>query len=64
MEFVTRFQCAVCGKITGGRLPRHGDGTFYFPRHHASLHGDPCPGIFEGAEWVQVPVVQKPVRPA
>lgn len=42
-----RVKCAVCGKLTAGRLPRkgrhEGDGTLWYPRRHN------CPGdIIEG----------------
>lgn len=64
MELTTRFQCSVCGTLTGRRVIQNRDGMFCFPRYHASLHGNPCPGIFEEATEVKVPSVQKPIRPA
>ncbi|AFU88230.1 hypothetical protein CcrColossus_gp360 [Caulobacter phage CcrColossus] len=52
-----RFQCVRCGKLTGGRRPRDGigpgDGSYYWPRRHKSDLGDPCPGIYDEAEWVE-----------
>lgn len=43
----TAIQCAVCGKMTQGRLPREGghkgDGTFWFPRRH-KIGGLDCAG--------------------
>lgn len=47
-----KVQCAVCGKVTAGRLPRigkhKGDGTFFYPRRH-KVNGKDCPGnIQEG----------------
>lgn len=50
---VTRFKCTICGKVTTGRKPRGGDGTFYFPRSHPGADGKPCPGNVEEAEWVE-----------
>jgi len=47
-----RFRCVVCGKITAGRLPREGDGTFYYPRRHKK-DGFPCPGNVYEAEWIK-----------
>jgi hypothetical protein len=53
----TKFKCAVCGKITAGRLPiqnKHkGDGSFRFPRRHY-VNGKLCDGVFEEAEWVDI----------
>jgi len=53
----TRFKCAVCGKLTAGRVPRDGrhvgDGTFRFPRRHR-VGGEACPGNIVEAEWVDV----------
>lgn len=55
--FDLRFRCPTCNKLTAGRRPREGrnrgDGTFYYPRWHASPLGDPCPGVFAEAEWVE-----------
>ena len=55
---ITRFRCAVCGKLTAGRLPRDGrhtgDGTFWFPRRHDGADGRPCPGNIKEAELVDV----------
>ena len=47
----TRFRCAVCGKLTAGRFPHLGDGTFYYPRRH-QVDGADCPGNIIEAEWV------------
>lgn len=44
-----RFRCAVCGKPTAGRLPRGGDGTFYYPRRHQGPDGKPCEGNYREA---------------
>jgi hypothetical protein len=49
-----KFKCSVCGKLTAGRLPSGGDGSFYFPRRHKGSDGRPCPGNIEEAEWVTV----------
>ena len=52
-----RFKCPKCGKLTAGRMPRDGigpgNGTFYYPRRHKSEFGDPCPGSYDEAEWVE-----------
>lgn len=57
--FVTRFKCAVCGKLTAGRMPRihsrhEGDTSARWPRWHA-VNGKVCDGNFKEAEWVDVP---------
>lgn len=62
MSHRLRVRCVVCGKVSGGRLPRlpwgrHGtgrvgDGTFRFPRRHKGPDGQPCPGNIEEAEWL------------
>ena len=50
---MTKFKCAVCGKVTVlGRLPRNGDGTFYFPRRHRA-NGKPCEGNTQEAQWIE-----------
>lgn len=56
-----RYQCVKCGKLTAGRRPRehgrhYGDGSFFYPRRHKSAHGDPCPGVYEEATWVEAVV--------
>jgi len=51
---ITRYKCAVCGKLTDGRLPKEGDGSFYYPRRHKGINGQPCPGNVIEAEWVEV----------
>ena len=48
-----RFRCTSCGKLTAGRFPRGGDGTFYFPRRHQA-GGQLCLGSYSEAEWVEV----------
>lgn len=54
---ITKFKCALCGKITSGRLPRQGrhigDGTLRFPRRHKN-NGSPCDGNVIPAEWVDI----------
>lgn len=56
---ITRFRCRVCGKLTAGRIPREGryvgDLSARFPRRH-NVNGQPCPGIIEDAEWIDVPL--------
>lgn len=54
-----RFRCVVCGKLTGGRRPRGGDGTLYYPRRHKGEDGQRCEGIYEEAEWVNAQVPDK-----
>jgi len=49
----TRFKCVVCGKLTAGKVPVAGDGSQRYPRKHASEYGDPCPGCFIFADWVE-----------
>lgn len=53
---MTRFKCAVCGKVTTGRLPggRRGaaDGTARFPRRHMT-DGAPCAGNTIEAVWIE-----------
>jgi len=59
----TKYKCSSCGKLTSGRLPtkhrQKGDGSFMFPRRHASIQGDPCPGIYEEATWVDVEILDR-----
>lgn len=50
----TRFRCVVCGKFTAGKVPPAGDLSERFPRRHKSEYGDPCPGVYQFAEWVDV----------
>ena len=45
------FQCVICGKLTAGRFPKGGDGTFIFPRKHRH-NGKSCHGTFYEARWV------------
>lgn len=66
---VTRFKCAVCGKVTAGRVPvnprnhrERGDGTFRYPRKHRGPDGKPCPGNSQEAKWVNVPRAGQAVR--
>lgn len=49
----TKFECAYCGKITGGRKPKRGDGTGRYPRKHRA-DGRICEGTFSPANWVDV----------
>lgn len=50
----TRWKCTVCGKLTVGRLPKGGDGSFYFPaRHKAEDDEAACPGNYQQAELVE-----------
>ena len=56
---ILRYKCAVCGKISGGRIPKNGDGTLVFPRKHYNQNdtsGDYCKGCYEEAEWVEVKI--------
>lgn len=50
----TLFQCAVCGKMTAGRVSRQGgeagDLSHRFPRRH-KRNGADCPGNIEEAKW-------------
>jgi len=48
---ITKFKCAVCGKISTGRTPKDGDGSFRYPRRH-KINGVVCEGVYEEAEWV------------
>ena len=58
MKRVTKFKCVVCGKLTAGRMPRSGrevgDTTARWPRRH-KVNGVQCPGVWQEAEWVDVP---------
>jgi hypothetical protein len=53
----TKFKCAVCGKLTTGRIPgtgrggTKGDTSFRFPRRH-KVNGKDCPGNIIEAEWI------------
>ena len=57
---MTRYKCVRCGKLTAGRKPKGGDGTFIYPRIHrlpsvvnTGKRGVLCPGNWEEAEWVE-----------
>jgi hypothetical protein len=59
-SIITMFKCAVCGKITAGRMPKNhsrhqGDTSGRFPRRHKGKDGKPCAGNIEEAEWVTIP---------
>jgi len=51
-------KCPICGKVTGGRLPRagghKGNGTWWFPTRHKQNKTDKkyCEGIFMEGEIV------------
>jgi len=55
----TKFKCAVCGKLTAGRIGGtgrggyRGDTSHRFPRRH-KVNGKDCPGNIEEAEWVDI----------
>ena len=52
-----KFKCSVCGKIGGGRKPKNGDGTMYFPRLHYNkntISGEYCEGCYIEAEWIEL----------
>lgn len=46
-----KFKCAVCNKLTSGRKPKGGDGTFYYPRRHKGPDKKPCKGNIQEAIW-------------
>jgi hypothetical protein len=48
-----KFECNVCGKLTSGRVPKEGDGSFVFPRRH-KVKGKDCPGNIKEARWVEI----------
>jgi hypothetical protein len=58
MKHRIRVQCTECGKVTFGRLPKGGDGSFLFPRMHYVSHTRPtvnakiCPGVTSEGKWV------------
>lgn len=52
-----KIKCPICGKITGGRKPRGGDGTFLYPRRHR-VGKELCEGVFMEGEWITEPAVQ------
>lgn len=54
-----RFRCAECGKLTAGRFPRGGDGTFYYPRRH-QVDGQECRGSYMEAIWIRSVPEEKP----
>lgn len=53
-KMVTRFKCVICGKLTAGKIPPDGDLSERYPRRHGSKYGNPCPGCFQFAKWVDV----------
>lgn len=52
-SMVTRFKCAVCGRLTVGRIPKGGNGTFRYPAKHF-IGETLCRGVHDEAEWVDV----------
>jgi len=48
-----KFKCFVCGKLTSGRKPKGGDGSFYYPRRHRLKDGRLCEGVFMEAVWIK-----------
>ena len=60
----TKFQCAVCGKISAGRIPKDGDLSGRYPRRHY-VNGIPCKGNIELAFWVDDLFLKliKPITP-
>ena len=54
-----RFRCVACDRITSGKKPTGGNGTFMFPRFHKNKSGEKCPGCFQEAEWVQQTLIPK-----
>ena len=48
------FECQCCGKVTAGRMPKGGDGTYYYPRKHKGDDGETCEGVYDEAISVQV----------
>ena len=59
LDSVCRFRCSVCGRLTAGKVP-NSDGRYAadkserYPRMHRRPFGEPCPGVYEFAEWVEV----------
>lgn len=49
----TKLKCKICGKLTRGRTPKGGDGSFKFPSFH-NVDGKPCHGSTLEAEWVDI----------
>ncbi len=52
----TYYKCIVCGKLTPGRKPKNGDGTFMYPRRHGN-----CTGNLLEAEWIDE-ITLKPIK--
>lgn len=63
-HFLNQFRCTACGKITAGRVPTGGDGTFRYPRRHKGPDGATCPGCYTEAEWVTVAAPPPPASAA
>ena len=51
----TVYKCSICGKVTAGRIPRGGDGSFRYPRKHNDDDGKLCPGVYYEAILTTVP---------
>ena len=47
------YQCVVCKKLTAGRLPLGGDGSFMYPRQHSNAREIICEGVFREAKWIE-----------
>lgn len=54
VQVLTRWKCRGCGKLTAGRLPKGGDGSFMYPRRHDGPDGQPCDGNIDEADPVTV----------
>lgn len=50
----SKFKCSICGKITSGRLPKNGDGSFWYPRRHYDKTGILCLGNIQEAIVVDI----------
>jgi hypothetical protein len=55
------FECQCCGKITVGRMPKGGDGTYYFPRKHKGADGETCEGVYDEGISVQFDTATKSI---
>ena len=55
MRYKNLFKCRDCDKLTSGRVPKGGDGSFVFPRRH-KIKGKDCPGNAKESIWVQIEI--------
>jgi len=52
------YRCQKCRKVSAGRKPKGGDGSFMYPRRHKDRDGAVCRGCFREAAWLDGGMVE------